>query len=111
VHRADWSISFEQAPLREHLSRGQEKLTALGCLLAQAALFAGQKGEWPIVCLDDLASELDLAHQTAVVGQLTGVGAQVLVTGTELPAPLQGLSAHVFHVEQGKVAAPAIITA
>jgi len=75
------------------------------------ALFAGQKGEWPIVCLDDLASELDLAHQTAVVGQLTGVGAQVLVTGTELPAPLQGLSAHVFHVEQGKVAAPAIITA
>ena len=111
VHRADWSISFEQAPLREHLSRGQEKLTALGCLLAQAALFAGQKGEWPIVCLDDLASALDLAHQTAVVGQLTGVGAQVLVTGTELPAPLQGLSAHVFHVEQGKVAAPAIITA
>lgn len=111
VHRADWSISFEQAPLREHLSRGQEKLTALGCLLAQAALFAGQKGEWPIVCLDDLASELDFAHQTAVVGQLTGVGAQVLVTGTELPAPLQGLSAHVFHVEQGKVAAPAIITA
>lgn len=111
AHRADWSISFEQAPLREHLSRGQEKLTALGCLLAQAALFAGQKGEWPIVCLDDLASELDLAHQTAVVGQLTGVGAQVLVTGTELPAPLQGLSAHVFHVEQGKVAAPAIITA
>ncbi|MGO4702583.1 DNA replication/repair protein RecF [Dyella sp. 2RAB6] len=110
VHRADWSISFEHAPLREHLSRGQEKLTALGCLLAQAALFAGQKGEWPVVCLDDLASELDLAHQTAVVKQLSGVGAQVLVTGTELPAPLQGLSAHVFHVEQGKVAAPAIIT-
>ena len=111
VHRADWSISFEQAPLREHLSRGQEKLTALGCLLAQASLFAGQNGEWPVVCLDDLASELDLAHQRAVVEQLTGAGAQVLVTGTELPAPLQGLSAHVFHVEQGKVAAPAIITA
>lgn len=104
VHRADWSIAFEQAPLREHLSRGQEKLTALGCLLAQAGLYASHKGEWPIVCLDDLASELDLAHQTAVVAQLHRASAQVLVTGTELPAPLQGLPAHVFHVEQGRLA-------
>ncbi len=44
VHRADWTISFERAPLREHLSRGQEKLTALACMLAQAALYAGHGG-------------------------------------------------------------------
>ena len=110
IHRADWSIGYEHAPQREHLSRGQEKLTALGCLLAQAALYAEQKGEWPVVCLDDLASELDQAHQKAVVDQLLSAGAQVLVTGTELPAPLRGLSAHVFHVEQGEVTTPAIIT-
>ena len=109
-HRADWSVVYEQAPQREHLSRGQEKLTALACLLAQAELFAEQNGEWPVVCLDDLASELDLAHQSAVVDELVRAGAQVLVTGTELSAPLQALSVHVFHVEQGLVAAPAIIT-
>ena len=100
-HRADWSISFEHAPLREHLSRGQEKLTALGCVLAQAALYAERRGEWPIVCLDDLASELDKAHQAALVAQLKEVGAQVLVTGTEVPEALQDGSTHVFHVEQG----------
>jgi DNA replication and repair protein RecF len=109
IHRADWSVAYEHAPQREHLSRGQEKLTALGCLLAQAALFAEQKGEWPVVCLDDLASELDLAHQKAVVDQLLSAGAQVLVTGTELPGPLQELPVHVFHVEQGEVTVPAII--
>lgn len=108
-HRADWSIAYELAPLREHLSRGQEKLTALACMLAQAGLFAELKGEWPVVCLDDLASELDLAHQGAVASELARAGAQVLVTGTELPGPLQGLSAHVFHVEQGVIATPAII--
>lgn len=100
-HRADWSIVFEHAPMREHLSRGQEKLTALAAVLAQASLYAARRGEWPVVCLDDLASELDKAHQAAVVSQLQSAGAQVLVTGTEVPDALQTPSTHVFHVEQG----------
>lgn len=103
AHRADWSIGFEQAPLREHLSRGQEKLTALACVLAQAQLHATCLGEWPVVCLDDLASELDQVHQAAVVAQLHGAGAQILLTGTELPHALQSLAAQVFHVEQGQL--------
>ena len=101
AHRADWSLSFEHAPLREHLSRGQEKLTALACLLAQASLYAEHHGEWPIVCLDDLASELDSEHQSSVVAQLRAADAQVLVTGTELPSALNGEAAQVFHVERG----------
>lgn len=103
AHRADWSIAFEQAPLREHLSRGQEKLTALACMLAQAELYAEYSGEWPIVCLDDLASELDQVHQAAVVAQLTSANAQILLTGTELPQALQTLPSCVFHVEQGEL--------
>ncbi|GLQ88452.1 DNA replication/repair protein RecF [Dyella flagellata] len=103
VHRADWSVAFEYAPQREHLSRGQEKLTALICVLAQAWLDAVRRGEWPIVCLDDLASELDLAHQAAVVDSLKQTAAQVLVTGTELPAVLAHQSARMFHVEQGQL--------
>lgn len=103
-HRADWSIAFEHAPLREHLSRGQEKLTALGCVLAQAGLYADQCGEWPIVCLDDLSSELDQAHQAAVVSHLLQAGAQVLLTGTEVPQALLGAPTSVFHVEQGQLA-------
>lgn len=104
AHRADWSISFEQAPLREHLSRGQEKLTALACLLAQAELYAEHRGEWPVVCLDDLASELDQSHQAAVVSQLMLANAQVLLTGTEVPPALATAVALVFHVEQGQPA-------
>lgn len=103
AHRADWSIAFEHAPLREHLSRGQEKLTALACMLAQAELYAEHHGEWPIVCLDDLASELDQVHQAAVVRQLCAGRAQILLTGTELTQALQGLPARVFHVEQGEL--------
>lgn len=103
IHRADWTLGFERAPQREHLSRGQEKLAALAAVLAQARVFADVRGEWPVICLDDLASELDAAHQERVIAALAEGGAQVLVTGTKMP---EGLNAHapaVFHVEQGQV--------
>ena len=103
-HRADWSIAFEHAPRREHLSRGQEKLCALACILAQARVFADQRGEWPVVCIDDLASELDGPHQEVLVQSLRAVDAQILVTGTHEPEALarSGVSAATFHVEPGR---------
>ncbi len=104
-HRADWSIGFARAPRREHLSRGQEKLCALALVLAQARLYAGQCGESPLLCLDDLASELDLAHQERVIELARTSGAQVLLSGTEFPRTLDpGLAElRLFHVEQGRI--------
>lgn len=104
-HRADWSLSFAAAPRREHLSRGQEKLCALACLLAQARHHAQARGEWPILCLDDLASELDARRLARVVAQVRATGAQTLVTGTS-EAGLDGSDPGDgrFHVEHGEVA-------
>jgi len=106
-HRADWKLSFELAPRREQLSRGQEKLCAIGCMLAQAQLYHADHGEWPVVLLDDLPSELDLAHQRVVVEALTREEAQVFLSSTEVPACLLDVAApyRSFHVEQGRVSA------
>jgi DNA replication and repair protein RecF len=102
-HRADWALTYAHAPIKEHLSRGQEKLTALACVMAQAQVFFENRGEWPVVCLDDLASELDEPHQQAVVAHLEKANAQVLVTGTELPKALLATPKAMFHVEQGDI--------
>src|SRR6185312_8273697 len=48
-HRADWRIRFPGAPKHEYLSRGQEKLCALACVLAQAHMYARIHGEWPVI--------------------------------------------------------------
>lgn len=107
-HRADWSVSFAAAPRREHLSRGQEKLCAFACVLAQARLFERSAGQWPVVCVDDLAAEVDLAHQALIVDALDATGAQLLVTGTQPPAILRerACPAAMFHVEQGRMRSP-----
>jgi DNA replication and repair protein RecF len=104
-HRADWRIDYAALPGREMLSRGQAKLSALAILLAQAEHHAQASGEWPVVALDDLASELDLNHQRRVLDRLVMSGAQVFITGTEASATLSELQADVamFHVERGEL--------
>jgi len=106
-HRADWRVDFDALPGREALSRGQGKLVALAAVLSQAALFAAVRGEWPVIALDDLGSELDAEHQRRVLSGLSDTPAQVLITGTEPPTGLSGLGLDlvVFHVEQGAVRA------
>lgn len=102
-HRADWSFRFTGLPSRERLSRGQEKLTALACILGQARAFRARQGEWPLLCMDDLASELDRAHQSRVLMSVVDSGAQVLLTGTEAPADIAMIPAKRFHVERHQV--------
>lgn len=103
-HRADWSVRYAALPGREPLSRGQAKLTALASLLAQAEDYAQQRGEWPIIALDDLASELDRQHQRRVVERLLDSGAQVFITGTEVSPALDMAAVSAwFHVERGDV--------
>ncbi|MGA9341372.1 MAG: DNA replication/repair protein RecF [Rhodanobacteraceae bacterium] len=105
-HRADWSIAFDLAHRREQLSRGHEKLCALACILAQVRLHAARTGEWPILGLDDLASELDPRHQQQTIDTLRSWPVQVLLTGTGTPVGLESISpTTMFHVERGTVRA------
>jgi DNA replication and repair protein RecF len=104
-HRGDWRINYAGLAGREALSRGQEKLTALACVLAQARAYAEDCQDWPTICLDDLASELDQAHQRQVLQAVLAAGAQILLTGTEAPTVLAELAPTppTFHVEQGRI--------
>ncbi len=106
-HRADWRIRFDARPEQGLLSRGQAKQAALCCLLAQARDCAERReGRWPVMALDDLASELDRHHQAQLLEYLHQAQAQVLVTGTERAAhwPAAPLAeAAMFHVEHGQL--------
>ncbi len=105
-HRGDWGLEFEQIANREHLSRGQAKAIALACVLAQAEWFVAAKGEYPLVCLDDLHSELDPPHVAKVVERLNSQPMQAWVTSTVEPGAMgQAVpeSVRVFHVEHTQV--------
>lgn len=101
-HRADWKLRLAGKGEGEALSRGQAKLAALSCLFAQAADSAAERKDWPVIALDDLASELDDTHRGRVLDFLAGTPAQVFVTGTD-PLAVGAGTRTVFHVEQGRI--------
>ena len=72
-------------------------------ILAQARHLHAVRGEWPLILLDDFASELDARHRRRVLEELLAGGAQVFLTGVEKSPELDGLPVKVFHVEQGRV--------
>lgn len=102
-HRSDWSLSFARAPRRESLSRGQQKLACIGCLLGAALRYAEHHGEPPIFVIDDLFSELDQSHQRRVLQTLMATGVQLWVSGVESTPALSTwtMDRRMFHVEPG----------
>jgi len=104
AHRADWWLEFPAVARREHLSRGQAKAIALVCVLAQTRWLKDCVGEYPLLCLDDLDSELDVAHSAKVITWLRGRPLQAWLTSTDTPEASQlGEGARVFHVEHSGV--------
>lgn len=105
AHRADWMLQFERVVKREHLSRGQAKAAAMACLLAQTRWLNDRIGEYPLLCLDDLHSELDHSHVSRVIAWLADKPIQAWLTATETPKPANVfVGSEVFHVEhQGVV--------
>ena len=102
-HRANWQLQSPLWPANEAPSRGQAKLCALACLLAQGEHFQKARGEAPVFLLDDFAAELDRRHQQRLLEVLRGNAWQAFVTGTEPPQGLESAEFAGFHVEQGRI--------
>jgi DNA replication and repair protein RecF len=73
-------------------------------ILAHAALVKGMTGTAPILLLDEVVAHLDPRRRAALYDELTGLGAQVWMTGAD-PALFTEIAgrAEVFDVSPGKV--------
>lgn len=62
-HRDDIRISVNGTDVRMYGSQGQQRSAALSLKLAELRLFCEIVGEYPVLILDDVLSELDLERQ------------------------------------------------
>jgi DNA replication and repair protein RecF len=95
-HRADWSLIFAHAPEREQFSRGQAKNACLAVVFGTLARYHALSGEKPVLCLDDLFSELDQDHQAHCLRLAFQIADQVLVTGVALSDAIAAWPGHVY---------------
>ena len=102
-HKDDVQIDINGVQARAFGSQGQQRTAALSMKLAEIRLIEIEKGEKPVLLLDDVLSELDHDRQKYLIRSLSG--SQLFITAAELSEELlgslpQGFS---FAVEQGKI--------
>ena len=100
-HKDDLVITIDGREAKSYSSQGQTRTAALALKLAEREIYQNATGEYPVLLLDDVLSELDPRRQEFVLNRIAG--GQVFITCCEddrLPVLLGG---KVFHVKQGAI--------
>jgi DNA replication and repair protein RecF len=102
-HLDDVALLSGPRDLRHFGSQGEQRLTVLALLLAEAELIVERRGVAPLLLLDDVLSELD-SERRGILAQRVADYGQTLVTATEAHA-LPAEPAQLLQVSPGEVKA------
>ena len=102
-HLDDYAIEDGGRDLRSFGSQGEQRRALLGLILAEADVITEQRGERPLLLLDDVTGEFDAGRRELLLAALTRFD-QAVVTTTD-PADLGGAAASLIAVDAGTVAA------
>lgn len=100
-HKDDLSVTLDEVDARTYASQGQTRTAALSLKLGSREIFYHDTGEWPVLLLDDVLSELDARRQSFVLNRIKG--GQVFISGCD-DCGLEGLEeGKVFHIHAGQI--------
>ncbi|PSL45945.1 DNA replication and repair protein RecF [Salsuginibacillus halophilus] len=103
-HREDLLLYVNGRNVQTYGSQGQQRTTALSLKLAEIELIRDQIGEYPVLLLDDVLSELDNHRQSHLLNTIQGK-VQTFVTTTSVDGiQHETLSkASIFEVSDGQL--------
>ncbi|CUR62591.1 DNA replication/repair protein RecF [Leuconostoc gasicomitatum] len=103
-HRDDIQFIVNDNDVAVFGSQGQQRTTALAIKLAEIDLMQQETGEYPILLLDDVLSELDANRQTHLLLAIQDK-VQTFITAPTLSDIARQLihAPRVFHVKQGEI--------
>ncbi|MFW6268543.1 MAG: DNA replication/repair protein RecF [Bacillota bacterium] len=104
-HRADLMLKINNMDVRKYGSQGQQRTVALALKLAELEYMKSETGEYPILLLDDVFSELDKNRKNTLINSITDK-IQTLITSTEIKDinKLTNNSNQIFSVKNGNIA-------
>ena len=103
-HRDDIIISVNGINLRSFGSQGQQRTGVLAIKLSELEFIRSETGEYPILLLDDVMSELDAGRRQQLLSFIGREGIQTLITATdEAYFDMQSVERY-FRVAAGSVA-------
>lgn len=100
-HRDDLKILIGELDAKGYASQGQARTAALSLKLAELEIFKERAGEYPVLILDDVMSELDLPRRKKLVSKLQGI--QTIITCTHAERVLYGKDCKKIRIAGGKI--------
>jgi DNA replication and repair protein RecF len=100
-HKDDLIVNIDGLDAKQYASQGQTRTAALAMKLAEREIYKNVTGEYPVLLLDDVLSELDTKRQEFVLNRIAG--GQVFITCCEDDRLPQLLGGQVFHVKHGTI--------
>lgn len=101
AHKDDLIISINGKNARSFASQGQTRTAALSIKLAEREIYLAETGEYPILLLDDVLSELDTKRQEFVLNHIGG--GQTLITCCEDEGISNRTGGKVIYVDKGRI--------
>jgi DNA replication and repair protein RecF len=101
-HRDDLAFSIDGADVKKYGSQGQQRTAVLALKLSELEYVKSETGEYPVLLLDDVMSELDQERRQALLDFVRN-RIQTFITTTE-PLIFESMEGccHIC-IEQGKV--------
>ena len=83
-HRDDLRILLDGVDMKLYGSQGQQRTGVLALKLAELEIFRGESGEYPVLLLDDVMSELDDTRQRKLIRFISEKSIQCVITSTDV---------------------------
>ncbi|MGE4484367.1 MAG: DNA replication/repair protein RecF [Oscillospiraceae bacterium] len=101
AHKDDLEILINGSPARSFASQGQTRTAALSIKLAERRIHFEDRGEYPVLLLDDVLSELDCMRRDFVINHISN--GQVFITCCEDVGNLGKTGAKFLHIDCGSI--------
>ena len=101
AHKDDLLLAINGKAAREFASQGQARTAALSLKLAEREIFKNETGEYPVLLLDDVLSELDSRRRDFVLNRIGG--GQTLITCCEEDEIAEKTGGKVLTVRNGVI--------
>ncbi|AZR74306.1 DNA recombination protein RecF [Anoxybacter fermentans] len=102
-HRDDLELTVNGINVRQFGSQGQQRTTALALKIAELEYMKSEMGEYPILLLDDVFSELDAVRKSQLL-EVIRDKIQTFITSTDLDS-LEEINGkyRLFYINDGQV--------
>ena len=100
-HREDVSFYINSKKIKEYASQGQQRTSILILKLAQAEYIREISGEYPVLLLDDILSELDSNRRKYFLSEIKNK--QVIITSTDKGSFGRRKDTKLIHIDNAKV--------